>query len=81
MNITPEWIALAFTFTAGVGTVIKVMLDFNRVVDRNTFVMEQIVETINRMRETVDGHGERLNDHGERITKVETWADYHGSHK
>jgi hypothetical protein len=75
MNVTPEWITVVLTFVAGISAVLKVMLDFNRVVDGNTAALKNINQTLDRMRDTVDGHGERLIDHGERIIKVETYQE------
>jgi len=75
MNVTPEWITVVLTFVAGISAVLKVMLDFNRVVDGNTAALKNINETLDRMRDTVEGHGERLIDHGERIIKVETYQE------
>jgi len=75
MNVTPEWITVVLTFVAGISAVLKVMLDFNRVVDGNTAALKNINQTLDRMRDTVDSHGEWLIDHGERIIKVETYQE------
>jgi hypothetical protein len=75
MNVTPEWLTVVLTFIGGISAVLKVMLDFNRVVDGNTAALKNISQTLDRMRETVEGHGERLIDHGERIIKVETYQE------
>ncbi len=76
-----DWIGVTIAFIIMISTFATVLWRFGQVVDRNTFVIKQIDETIKAQWELIGQHQDKLANHGERIIKVETRLDYHEGEK
>lgn len=65
------------TILGAVGAFFGIFARFSKVLDRNTFAINAINETIKAQWTRIDEHGLALDDHGNRIVKCETRLDYH----
>lgn len=75
--MTPEWIGAGAAIIGLLGTLIGVVWKFSQSVDRITFVIAQIDQTIKTHWDKIDEHADTLGDHGVRLATVETRIDYH----
>ena len=72
-----DWIGVGLVFIGMIGAFAGVLWRFSKVVDKNTFVIFQLDQTIKAQWNRLDEHGDLLDIYGQRIVKVETRLDYH----
>jgi hypothetical protein len=77
MSVTPEWIIAIIAFLTLGSAIIGALWRFSKSVDKQTFVVNQILDNMKIQWKRIDEHGDSIDEHEGRIMKLETWKEFH----